>query len=650
MSLVGVPVLFFVLAEGLLRTAGFGYSPRFFLRAQVQSNEVWTDNQEFARRFFPPELVRYPRPFTMPARKEPGTLRVFVMGESAAMGDPDARFGMPRMVEALLRERYPKRRLEVVNAAMVAINSHAILPIARDCAQREGDLWVIYMGNNEVIGPFGSASVFGVTAPPLGIIRAGLLAKESKVGQLADTAVDALRPQGSRPSEWGGMQMMAEVKVGPDSAGTLRVLQHFERNLNDILEAGVRADVPILLCTIATNLKDCAPFASLHNPALSESQLAEWKAAYEEGMSNRKEGKMAEAAAALERAYRIDPKYAEVVYLMAECALELGRIAEAAALFEKARDLDALQFRTDSRINRLIRKAAERFADRGVRLLDAEALFGKESPHRVPGSELFYEHVHLTPEGNYLLARAIAEEAVGLLQLGKQGEWNSREECLRSLGFREWNRWEALQTIRGLIQSPPFTGQLNHEREKQRIEEQIAALRTADKPAQVKRDVQRLTELVLRYPEDPDMRWNLAVVLEAAGAESKAEEQWRALVQMHPHAALPAINLAKLLERLGRAEEAIELYERGLGIQPRYYPARYALGLLSARVGQFAMASKHLELAVQQKPTAVDARVALADALARSGKTARALEHYQEVLRLDPANKSAEQGLKGLDR
>jgi hypothetical protein len=36
------------------------------------------------------------------------------------------------MLEAMLSLRYPGVQFEVENAAMTAINSHAILPIARD--------------------------------------------------------------------------------------------------------------------------------------------------------------------------------------------------------------------------------------------------------------------------------------------------------------------------------------------------------------------------------------------------------------------------------------------------------------------------------------------------------------------------------------
>ena len=71
------------------------------------------------------------------------------------------------MLESLLSLRHPGTRFEVVNAAMTAINSHVILPIARDCARADGDIWVLYMGNNEVVGPFGAGTVFGPATPPL---------------------------------------------------------------------------------------------------------------------------------------------------------------------------------------------------------------------------------------------------------------------------------------------------------------------------------------------------------------------------------------------------------------------------------------------------------------------------------------------------
>jgi tetratricopeptide (TPR) repeat protein len=641
LSAVGIPLVFFLLAEGILRLAGYGYSPHFFQKRLIQDRASWTDNQDYGRRFFPPGLVRYPRPFVMAAVKQPGTLRIFVLGESAAMGDPDFKFGLPRMVEVLLRERFPNRQIEVINAAMVAINSHAILPIGRDCAQKEGDLWVIYMGNNEIIGPFGSVSVFGARAPALPLVRAGLWVKGTRLGQLLDGVLDYAL-EGSRPlPEWTGMAMMAGLKVRHDAPATARVYRHFERNLADLLATGARAGAPMVLCTVATNLKDCAPFASLHRPGLSAAELARWQVAYDEGIARQDQGKPAEAKAAYQRAAGIDGEFADLAFRRAECSRLLGQDAEAATLFRLARDNDALQFRADGRINGIIRRAAAAFAAQRVSLLDAEDLFATNSQQGLPGAEYFYEHVHLTPEGNYLLARAVADQAVRALSLEASGQWISQAECLRLLGLTARNRYEALDVMRDRLEGAPFTSQVGHARELQRINEQLARWRLASKPAQVRRDIQQVSELVSRHPEDTDLRWNLAALLENGGDAPGAEQQWRALIAMQPQAALPRINLAKLLEGLGRQAEAFTLYNEGLRINPEYYPARYALGLLCLRMDSLRDGIRHLQLAVRQKPRSIECRLALGQVLARANRPADAEKQCLEILRLDPNNAPA---------
>ncbi|MGB8368108.1 MAG: hypothetical protein WCF71_02315 [Verrucomicrobiia bacterium] len=78
------------------------------------------------------------------------------MGESAARGEPEPPYAASRYLETLLNERFPNTHFEVINLGITAINSHVILPIARDCAHADGDLWIIYMGNNEMVGPFGA--------------------------------------------------------------------------------------------------------------------------------------------------------------------------------------------------------------------------------------------------------------------------------------------------------------------------------------------------------------------------------------------------------------------------------------------------------------------------------------------------------------
>ena len=645
-AIVAVPLLVLLCAEGVLRLAGYGYSPHFFIKQAVGGREVWTDNQDFGRRFFPPGLVRGSRPLSLAPNKEANTLRIFVLGESAAMGDPDFKFGLPRMLEVLLRERFPQRRIEVINAAVVAINSHVILPIARDCARQQAVLWVIYMGNNEMIGPFGSASVFGSQAPALFLVRAGLWLKAARLGQLIEAALYWLRYRHGGLPEWGGMEMMANQKVRFDAPATTRVYDHFEQNLKDVLAAAGGARVPVLLCTVATNLKDCAPFASLHRAGLASADLSEWQTAYKAGEAAEAVGNVTNAARAYERAAQIDAGYADLAYHRAECARLLGQDSQALELFRQARDEDALQFRADRQINEIIRRTAAAFADRRVSLLDAEKLLGDNSPQGLGGAEYFYEHVHLTPEGNYLLARALTEQAVKVLSLETAGEWLSQSECLRRLGLMDWNRYDALNVILDRIQAAPFTSQLNHRQQLETINQQLARYRLATKPAQVRQEAAQVSRLVERRPDDPDLNWNLAVLLENAGDNAGAEKQWRTVIKLQPQFSLPDYNLAKLLEFVGRQQEALPFYLECLRLNPEYYPARYAVGAIYLQAGQAAEAILHLKRAVWQKPGSIEARLALGQALAVERHPAEAQKQWREVLRLDPTNATALERLR----
>mgnify|MGYP007070999404 CR=1 FL=1 len=83
-----VPLLLLVGLELVLRLAGYGYNPNFFLPLRIGSGDFLVQNEDFSRRFFPGEVIRQPSALRMKAHKPRGTIRIFVLGESAAMGDP----------------------------------------------------------------------------------------------------------------------------------------------------------------------------------------------------------------------------------------------------------------------------------------------------------------------------------------------------------------------------------------------------------------------------------------------------------------------------------------------------------------------------------------------------------------------------------
>ena len=570
-----------------------------------------------------------------------------MLGESAALGIPAPEYSFSRMLRVLLRERFPDRKFEVINVSVVAINSHAILPIARECARRDGDLWVIYMGNNEVIGPFGAFGVFGAKVPPLPLVRATLALKTTRFGQLLDAGLQTLRSGGGMPTQWRGMQMWKET-VARDDPRIARVQANFRQNLEAILKAGQTAGAPIILSTVACNLRDCSPFASLHRPGLTPAQFAECEQAFQAGQARQAAGSLAEALAQYQSAARIDDQFAELQFHLGTCCLALGQAAEARQHFQRAKDQDALPFRPDTRLNETIRQVATAHAAGGVRLLDADDLFARSSPAGIPGEDFFYEHVHLTPAGNYLLARATAELAAGVISGAAQQPpatnstpWLSQEECERRLGLTGWGRVQVLQHVEELLGEPPFTTQTVHSNQIQRLRAELRRLHPATRPSAIKSALAEMRQALDRDPSDPDLITNLALMLEAGGDPRGAEQRLREVTRLIPQAPVPYLCLAQLLMRQNRYTDAALAYEECLRLDPDVTEARGDLGSLRLRQGRPAEAIPHLRVVVRQQPGSVGTRWLLAQALVQVNRRGEAVAELKQVLQLDPKHAEA---------
>jgi tetratricopeptide (TPR) repeat protein len=454
-----VPLLLLALTEGALRLFNVGYSTELMNDCTVSGQPSSCYNLFFAAPFFPPGMIKAPQFFSIPKGKSPGTYRIFVLGESAAMGDPDPAYGFSRYLEVMLRERFPGVKFEVVNTGIVAINSHVILPIARQLANYQPNLFIIYAGNNEIVGPYGPGTALTTSSLSLPAIRTSIFVRSTRIGQLMTKA--------SQPrSDWKGMEMFLDKQVRADSPGLQRAYGNFADNLRDIVEAAQGAGAHVLLSTIATNLKDCPPFASLHREGLSADALREWSSLLEQGAALENARSFADALKLYAAAEKIDDQYAELQFRIARCQWAMGDYGAARQHFVRAQDLDTLRFRTDTRINDIIRSMANS-SGKQVKLLDAQAIFAGESHYGVTGSELLYEHVHLNPQGNYILARAAFTQIVddlppGIRASARNTDPLSESECERLLALTNHDRSRIASEMMQRLQQPPFTNQLNH--------------------------------------------------------------------------------------------------------------------------------------------------------------------------------------------
>ena len=105
-----LPVLFLGLTEGALRLFHVGYSTGVMEPCTIHGRPFACYNLFFAAPFFPPGIIKTPQCFSIPLEKPVGTYRIFVLGESAAMGDPDPAYGFSRYLAVMLCERFPAMR------------------------------------------------------------------------------------------------------------------------------------------------------------------------------------------------------------------------------------------------------------------------------------------------------------------------------------------------------------------------------------------------------------------------------------------------------------------------------------------------------------------------------------------------------------
>ncbi len=638
-------VLFFAVLEFGLRLGGYGYPTTFFVGPDA--NGIYTSNYRFGWRFFPRALAREPHTCFISA-KPAGAVRIFVLGSSAAMGASHPSFSFGRILEVMLRERYPGTRFEVVNAAMTAINSHVALEIARDCAAHQPDLFIVYMGNNEVVGPYGPGTVFQQWSPRLRFIRASIWVKSTRIGQLIGDVVSYLGSQKGTPAQWQGMEMFLKNQVAADDPRLEAVYKNYRQNLIDICDVARRAGAGVILSTVATNLRDCPPLASLHRPDLDAKSLAQWESIYKSGVELETNSRWPEAIAQFEEAARIDDRFADLQFRLGRCLAAAGRFPEAYDRFISARDLDVLRFRADSHINAVICEVAAEQEAAGVRLVDAEQALAKSdlAPNGILGGDLFYEHVHLTFDGNYLLARAVLDQVCEALpkavRSGKTGPVPSRQRCAEALVLTSWDEYQMANAMVPLISQPPFTNQMDHAINQAAAMERTESLRKLAFTPQALQAAWRAYEAALREsPDNLDLHLHIANLASQSGRLDVAIEHLQIVVEKQPWWSLMHKNLGDTLKQCERREEAIKHYQQALRLNPDFVEAHNNLGDALVQVGRIQEAIEQFKQALELKPDYMEAHNNIGIALARLGQNDEAIAHLQKALELEPNNVGA---------
>ena len=250
------------LAEVLCRVIGVGHQPSFLIREFVSGQPVWESNPHFSDPFYPKGLARPPLHIQWPYAKPKNALRIVVVGGSAAQGDPNPAFGLAPILQCMVDEVWPDVSFQVVNAGLTAANSHVVREVVDGLSIAQPDIVIVYMGNNEALGPFGPAGRSSQRAPSLGRVRATIALRQMRLGQL-------FLPRGPSADSWRGLAQFAEHELDPTSISWHGLYTSFEKNLGAVISACHKMKAMPLVCTVPASLQ----FGAFRGATLENDQL-----------------------------------------------------------------------------------------------------------------------------------------------------------------------------------------------------------------------------------------------------------------------------------------------------------------------------------------------------------------------------------------
>jgi len=292
----------------------------------------------------------------------------------------------------------------------------------------------------------------------------------------------------------------------------------------------------------------------------------------------------------------------------------------------------------------------------------------------VPGWDFFYEHVHLTFEGNCLLARIFAEKIEKLLPQSatdSRADWPTVPECARRLGRSDRDLRSALAEILGRLTDPPFITQINHDEQVR-----FLAKRAGEAPltVAVAGALQIAQAAVKAAPDDARLYQQFSNLEEAVGHQAEAEAAARRAVDLLPSSAeawsqlgsifvqqkkyedaantyqqafklneqdvWPLQNRAVALTKLGRNSDAAKEYKRALAITPRFGLAWLGLGQLLEQKGDQDAAADCYKKALQNRIHRAPELATLARFCMSRKWFDAATTNFDEAIKLDPTNPS----------
>ncbi len=637
-----IPVLFFVVCELVLRIAGYGPNLSLFSRQIIAGREYFIMNSEVKNRYFHTvDFNPTTSPDFFPVQKPENSFRIFCVGGSTTVGYP---YGYVGSFSSFLRDRlkavFPERHIELINLGMTATNSFTALDIARELPEYSPDLILVYDGHNEFYGAFGVASRESM-AGSRSLTFFSLRLLRFKTYLLMRDGLRRVRSIFSGKAADGDtgtmMERLAKGQYIPLQSQVYRDgLETFRENVLALKELCETNDIPLVLSTQASNLRDQPPFVSTPLGDLPPDQRSEFNEHFNKGLTEWMEGRIDSSPLHFQRSLTYDSLNADARYRLAQALDSLHDNAGAMREYVKARDCDQLRFRTSSDFNFMLRSMGNATS---TFVVDVESVFAAHSPDGIIGKELILEHLHPNERGYFLMAKAYGSTLRSAKLIAPESEWNA---CDTVSDDRLWtarpitplDEWCAQRRTALLTSGWPFTSETKD----------VPKIDASDRVANIGE------EIVIGKKTWEEGHVAAAQHYAMNGKTPEAEREYRALINQFPYNVSAFLLLGQLYMKETRLDDARQVMSASLNAERTYFAYR-ALGGIWLEQGKpdsaIASLTNALPLASSTSERS-ETGYLLAVAHQRSGDNDNARNVLENVLRIDPQFRPAQSLLRKL--
>ena len=237
---------------------------------------------------------------------------------------------------------------------------------------------------------------------------------------------------------------------------------NYEFNLRKIVTVCSEGGVPVLLTTVACNLRGQSPLFAIP-PDMSDDEKAKWEAQITEATAFIVAEEFESAQAVLTLAVAAAPESATAHYRMGQCLTGLGDTNAAWKSFSLARDFDGCRFRIPSEFDSIVQQIALENEECSFLNL-TDAIVAADHP-AAPGYDLFLEHVHYNFEGHFLVGKLMSRV---IQSACRQTAWDesltpSLSVMQEELGYLIEDDLAATSMALLVLQSKPFSTTLDRE-------------------------------------------------------------------------------------------------------------------------------------------------------------------------------------------